>query len=100
MNSSTVYMQHPVLQKQAHGDLASPGEGKTPPVTRETASQGLQEQNKGFLDGKTKVRSHSCHLWQGRCRPDRSLLDLWGTPRPHRTAQDTEGCSTLLPAGS
>lgn len=43
MNSSTVHMQHLVLQKQAHGDLASPDKGKTLHVTREMASQGLQE---------------------------------------------------------
>lgn len=36
-------MQHLMLQKQAHGDLASPAEGKTLHVTREMANQGLLE---------------------------------------------------------
>lgn len=54
MNSSTVYVQHLVLQKQAHGGLASPAEDKTLHITGEMASHGLQEQKKSFLEGKTE----------------------------------------------
>lgn len=100
-NSSTVHMQHLVLQNQANGDLASPGEGKTLHVTQEMASQGLQEYKNVSSRDRQKDRSQSCHLCQGRCYPDLRLPDpVQGTPRPHRTAQGAEGRSILLPAGS